>query len=108
MGMNAQFVEAPDLINQALEIPEEIRAQCSSGHCPSVYRGKAGSELSEMEGNATGNITEPMAQDTEKEMEKGSGQEKAVEDEMAFMFQSDKVETWWDKIVRFFTSLLMF
>jgi hypothetical protein len=98
MGMIAQFVEAPDMMQRTLRIPEEIRQQCDSTQCQTPHWW-----------SKVGNESVPAHEEnTEKEKEKGSGKELDVEDEMSFMFQSDKIETWWDKVINFFTHLWMF
>jgi len=98
MGMIAQFVEAPDMMQRTLEVPEEIRQQCASSQCQTLHWW-----------NKAGNKSVPTHEaNTEKEKEKGSGKDIDVEDEMAFMFQSDKIETWWNKAIKFFTHLWLF
>jgi len=95
--MIAQFVEAPDWMQRTLQVPEEIRQQCASHQCQSLHW--------ETVGNNT--ATTPQG-NSEEGKEKGSGKELHAEDETGFMFQSDKIESWWDKAVNFLTSLFMF
>jgi len=95
MGMIAQFVEAPDMMQRTLQVPEEIRQQCASRQCQSFHW--------ETKSNGTSS-----SQEISTEKGKGSGKELDVEDEMAFMFQADKIESWWNKAVNFFTTLFLF
>jgi len=46
MGMIAQFVEAPDVMQQILIVPPEIRKQCDMNECkaPTWSAGKGKSE----------------------------------------------------------------
>ena len=46
MGMIAQFVEAPDVMQQLLTVPSEIRKQCKMTEC-SAPTWKVGKEKSE-------------------------------------------------------------
>jgi len=95
MGMIAQFVEAPDMMQRTLQVPEEIRQQCASRQCQSLH----------WETKSNGSST---SQEISKENGKANGKELDVEDEMAFMFQAYEIESWWNKAVSFLTRLFLF